>query len=174
MALPSPASTNGSRSPHLQVEQVARPRPPVTPRPSVSPQVEVPTHSTVPGDIGDKGSLGEPSNTPGNDHDDIDGEELSTPQSNGDGTISQQPLVEPLDWNTIPDLVDALAPKPILGEEQLSAEAIRSRTRRIFTRRGDGTKKVSDEIWDDWHSKGKKKKLLEHIFKQCGYDVESW
>lgn len=129
------------------------------------------------GDIQDAEMFGEPAKTPGNGLVGAtrnNGEDFSTPQSNGDGTITQQPVIDPLDWDAIPDLVDALAPKPILGEAQLSEEAIRSRTRRIFTRRGDGTKKVSDEIWNDWHAKGKKKQLLQQIFKQCGYDVDSW
>lgn len=108
--------------------------------------------------------------------------EIPTPsaEKNVDGTITTQPVAEPLidglelNWDDIPDLTDALAPKPVLGQQHLTPEAIRSRSRRIFTKRGDGTKKVSDEIWNDWHSKGSKKKLLEDIFKQCGYDPDLW
>lgn len=42
------------------------------------------------------------------------------------------------------------------GQRTLSAEAIRSRANRIFSKRADGSKKVSDEIWNDWKSKGPK------------------
>ena len=98
--------------------------------------------------------------------------------TSADGTLGVQPVAEPFDdglsWDDIPDLMDDLAPKPVLGQPHLTPEAIRSRSRRIFTKRGDGTKKVSDEIWNDWHSKGSKKKLLEDIFKQCGYDPDLW
>ena len=95
-----------------------------------------------------------------------------------DGTQKQQPVIpenEPFDdgnWDQIPDILDASAPKPKLGEHHLSAEAIRSRTKRIFTPRADGSRKVSDEIWNDWKAKGSRKKLLEDIFKRCGYDSE--
>ena len=94
-----------------------------------------------------------------------------------DGSMGLQPTAEPFEgllWEDIPDVNGALAPKPILGQAQISPEAVRSRSRRIFTKRGDGTKKVSEEIWNDWHSKGPKKKLLEDIFKQCGYDADLW
>lgn len=97
---------------------------------------------------------------------------------NTDGSMGLQPTAaEPFEgllWEDIPDLNDDLAPKPILGQSHLSPEAIRSRSRRVFTKRGDGTKKVSEEIWNDWHSKGPKKQLLEDIFKQCGYDADLW
>ena len=81
-----------------------------------------------------------------------------------------EPFEELLD---IPDIQDALAPKFRVGEHHLSPEAIRSRARRVFTPRSDGSKKVSDEIWSDWKSKGNKRKLLEDIFKRCGYDPEA-
>ena len=94
---------------------------------------------------------------------------------NSDGTISSHPA-EPFEdlWDEVPDVSDALAPRPVLGQAHLSQEAIRSRSRRIFTKRGDGSKKVSDEIWDEWHSKGPKKRMLEQIFQQCGYDADPW
>ena len=95
---------------------------------------------------------------------------------NSDGTLSVQPVTEPFEamlWDEIPEISDALAPRPVLGQAQISPEAIRSRSRRIFTKRGDGSKKVSDEIWE-WHSKGPKKRMLEQIFKQCGYDPDPW
>lgn len=104
----------------------------------------------------------------------------------GDGSQTKQPLTEPallhpaepfhdLDkdyCDDIPEISDELAPKFQVGEPQLSPAAIKSRAKRIFTKRADGSKKVSDEIWCDWKSKGPKRKLLEEIFKQCGYDPD--
>ena len=93
-----------------------------------------------------------------------------------DGTMHQQEPSEPFDglWDEIPELADGLAPKPTLGTHHISPEAIRSRSRRIFEKRADGSKKVSDQIWNDWKAKGPKKKLLEDIFRQVGYDPELW
>ena len=107
-----------------------------------------------------------------------------SPQSSADGSLNTQPLVpegipEPFagihdpEWDHIPDVQDALAPKPRLQDHHLSPEAIRSRTKRIFTPRADGSKKVSEEIWNDWKAKGSRRKLLEDIFKRCGYDPET-
>ena len=99
-------------------------------------------------------------------------------QRNFDGTQSVQPVAEPfaelgLKDDDIPDLSDAFAPRFHPGEHHLSQEAIRSRAKRIFTPRIDGSKKVSDEIWNDWKAKGKRRSLLQDIFKQCGYDPET-
>ena len=100
--------------------------------------------------------------------------------SNSDGTIQSYPgthvEAEPFeaDWDEIPDISDALAPRFKTHEHHLTPEAIRSRSKRIFTKRADGSKKVSDEIWNDWKSKGNKRRLLEDIFKRCGYDPETW
>lgn len=100
-------------------------------------------------------------------------------QASLDGTVQYQPQVpefqpEPFEGDDgIPDIRDALAGRPQVGEHHLSPEAIRSRTKRIFTPRADGSKKVSEEIWNDWKAKGPRKKLLEDIFKRCGYDPET-
>ena len=102
--------------------------------------------------------------------------------SNADGTLQSYPgnhtEAEPFksteaDWDEIPDIRDALAPRFKTHEHHLTPEAIRSRSKRIFTKRADGSKKVSDEIWNDWKSKGSKRRLLEDIFKRCGYDPET-
>lgn len=96
------------------------------------------------------------------------------PVLSDNGTMHVPEPMEPFeDTLEIPDIQDALAPKFRVGEHHLSPEAIRSRARRIFTPRSDGSKKVSDEIWSDWRSKGSKRKLLEDIFKRCGYDPET-
>lgn len=98
------------------------------------------------------------------------------------GQISQQPIIpdsetEPFegsfDEHLVPEIQDLTAPRSVVGVHDLSQAAIRSRTQRIFRRRSDGTKKVSEEVWADWFSKGKKKRVLEDIFKQCGYDPET-
>ena len=101
---------------------------------------------------------------------------------NTDGTQSAQPSIpepepfqDPLNIGdiVIPDIQDAFAPKFKTGEHHLSDSAIASRAKRIFTPRVDGTKKVSEEIWNDWKAKGKRRQLLQDIFKQCGYDPET-
>jgi len=68
---------------------------------------------------------------------------------------------------------DQKAPAPKVGEHDLSPAAIRQRATRIFTPRVDGTLKVSEVIYREWKGKGKEKKLLEQIFRQCGYSPES-
>ena len=73
----------------------------------------------------------------------------------------------------IPDYCDTNAPKFEKHEHHLSENAIRCRARRIFTPRVDGSKKVSETVFKEWHSKGQPRKNLEQIFKQCGYDPES-
>lgn len=106
-------------------------------------------------------------------------EKTPTPKSqqNLDGTQSVQPVAEPFKelglQDDIPELSDALAPRFHPGEHHLSQEAIRSRAKRIFTPRIDGSRKVSDEIWNDWKAKGQRRSLLQDIFKQCGYDPET-
>ena len=70
----------------------------------------------------------------------------------------------------IPDVRDRSAPKPKLGEEQLSEQAIRMRTQRLFQRRANGSTKVSAEIFAEWHQRGSRRTMLETIFRQCGYD----
>ena len=108
--------------------------------------------------------------------------EQPTPHENSDGTQSIQPVgyqPEPLmDGlgldDEIPDIRDAFAPSFRPSEHHLSDSAIRSRAKRIFTPRVDGSKKVSDEIWNDWKAGGSKRRLLQDIFKQCGYDPETW
>ena len=74
--------------------------------------------------------------------------------------------------NQVPELTDPRASKPRLDEHTLSTAAIQSRAQRIFRLRANGEKKVSEEIWNDWHAKGQRKKTLEMIFKRCGYDPE--
>lgn len=97
------------------------------------------------------------------------------------GVMSLQPVTPPVPepfensdvLDEIPDIQDPLAPRFKVGEHHLSPEAIRSRSKRIFTPRANGSKKVSEEIWNDWKAGGNRKKLLEEIFKRCGYDPET-
>ncbi|CAK9095168.1 unnamed protein product [Durusdinium trenchii] len=48
---------------------------------------------------------------------------------------------------------------------------MRQRANRIFKARVNGTCRVSEEIRKEWFGKGKPRRLLEEIFKQCGYDT---
>lgn len=73
----------------------------------------------------------------------------------------------------VPSIMDQQAPKPQLQVHDISPAAIRQRANRIFTPRVDGTLKVSKVIFDEWKGKGKERKLLEQIFRQCGYSPES-
>ena len=74
----------------------------------------------------------------------------------------------------IPDVNDTSVPKPKVGVHTLSAAAIRGRIRRVFTRKIDGSAKVSEAIFAEYQAGGQGKKTLEDIFRQCGYDVEPW
>ncbi len=72
----------------------------------------------------------------------------------------------------VPDILDLAAPRFHPGEHQLSDNAIKLRAKRIFTPRVDGSKKVSQTIFNEWKSRGKERKSLEQIFKQVGYDPD--
>lgn len=74
----------------------------------------------------------------------------------------------------IPSLDDQDAPRPELRSHTLSKNAIRCRSGRIFKRRADGSTKVSQEIFNEWHNGGEPRRALEQIFKACGYDPETW
>ena len=149
-----------------------------------------PTASTVPGTIGvTSDGYGESLRDEG-----VVTKALASapkPSQSPNGLITQQPIIEPMEYPEnepfeasgldddddeldldIPDISDAFAPKPVVGAPQLSPAAIRSRAKRIFQKRADGSKKVSDEIWADWHAKGSKRRNLEDIFKGCGYDPD--
>lgn len=103
-----------------------------------------------------------------------------------DGTQKVQPIVQPLGVGEapapyggehvehVPDIKDTRAPRPVLGQPQISQEAIRQRAKRIFMPRRDGSLKVSQEIFKEWKAKGKERKNLEEIFKRCGYNAETW
>ena len=72
----------------------------------------------------------------------------------------------------VPDLHDTSAAKPKLGVPQISPQAMRMRSQRVFTPRTNGTLKVSQQIFDEWHSKGPRRTMLEGIFAQCGYSPD--
>ena len=71
-----------------------------------------------------------------------------------------------------PSVGDLTAPKFKPGEHHISDNAIKMRTKRIFTKRVDGSMKVSETIYNEWKGKGQARKNLEQIFKQCGYDAD--
>ena len=75
-------------------------------------------------------------------------------------------------FDLIPALNDTKAPKPHVGQHDISPEAVKQRAKRIFTPRADGSLKVSQQIFDEWKGKGPRRRNLEMIFKQCGYDPE--
>lgn len=74
--------------------------------------------------------------------------------------------------NQIPDINDKNAPRFAVGQHHLSENAIRLRSKRVFTKRVDGSMKVSESIFNEWKGGGRPKKTLEQIFKACGYDPE--
>ena len=83
------------------------------------------------------------------------------------------PFEAPEPFDGVLSIHDQNAPIPKVGEHDLSPAAIRQRATRIFTPRVDGTLKVSEVIYREWKGKGKERKLLEQIFRQCGYSPES-
>ena len=108
----------------------------------------------------------------------VNDSEADGPPSGSEDAVSLKSAVVSLpdgtmiDLKDVPDIKDAKATRPVVGVHHLSANAIRCRTRRIFTRKVDGSAKVSEAIFQEWHAAGKPKKNLEEIFKQCGYDTE--
>ncbi|CAE7354091.1 unnamed protein product, partial [Symbiodinium sp. CCMP2592] len=87
-------------------------------------------------------------------------------------TSTPSPQKSPLD---VPVLGDVSAPEmPRVGQHTLSKAAIDARARRIFTLRSNGQKKVSEQIWNEWHKgKGSKERAtLEQIFARCGYSQD--
>ncbi|CAK9072318.1 Uncharacterized protein SCF082_LOCUS35590 [Durusdinium trenchii] len=79
-----------------------------------------------------------------------------------------------VDVTDVPDIADKTAPRFRKGQHHITPNAIRCRARRIFTPRANGTYKVSDDIYNEWHGKGQPRKNLEDIFRSCGYDPESF
>ena len=75
-------------------------------------------------------------------------------------------------FDEVPSVDDKSAAQPVLGAPQLSKAAIKQRANRIFKPRCDGSLKVSKIVYDEWHSKGQKRRNLEQIFKSVGYDAE--
>lgn len=73
---------------------------------------------------------------------------------------------------SIPELDDPNAQTFQVGECHISKDAMRQRANRIFKARVNGTCRVSEEIRKEWFGKGKPRRLLEEIFKQCGYDPD--
>ena len=74
----------------------------------------------------------------------------------------------------VPEIGDQKAKRPSPGECTLSPDAMRARSRRVFTPRANGTKKVSAEVFAEWH-RGRgdpARRRLELIFQQCGYDPD--
>ena len=74
----------------------------------------------------------------------------------------------------IPSLTDKTAPRFQVGDHHISQRAIKQRANRVFTPRADGSLKVSKEIFDEWKQRGRARRTLEEIFKQCGYDPDFW
>ena len=116
---------------------------------------------------------------------------VPSPALTSTGTLQTQPVVSPASTKAldnavanasladvdpealdIPVLGDPSAPKSLVGVHDLNSDAVRQRTKRIFTPRADGSLKVSQAVFDEWKSKGKERKNLEMIFKQCGYDPD--
>ena len=73
----------------------------------------------------------------------------------------------------VPEKDDPNAQRPALGELHITDQAIRMRTQRIFKRHANGTLKVSETVFAEWHERGSRRKLLEQFFHQCGYDPVS-
>ncbi|CAE7894099.1 unnamed protein product, partial [Symbiodinium necroappetens] len=67
---------------------------------------------------------------------------------------------------------DPTALKPVVGEPQLSHKAIEMRSQRMFKRRANGSLKVSEVVFKEWHEKGARRTLLETIFRQATFISE--
>ena len=109
------------------------------------------------------------------------GNDVCVPRGDGDNLVPGNGPAMPhdmeslpdFDLDQVPDINNTEAPRLQKGEHHLTPNAIRCRARRIMTPRVDGSLKVSETIFREWHQKGQPRKNLEEIFKQCGYDPES-
>lgn len=72
----------------------------------------------------------------------------------------------------IPSIDDCAAEKPKVGTIRISASAVESRLRRVFTPNVAGQYKVSSEIVNLWKGGKKGRKSLEQIFQTCGFCVD--
>ena len=87
-------------------------------------------------------------------------------------TPTEQELTEA--ETEVPSVNDPEAPRFKSNEHHISENAVRQRAKRIFTKRCDGSMKVSETIWNEWRGKGQPRKNLEQIFKSCGYDPDTY
>ncbi len=80
------------------------------------------------------------------------------------------------DGTNVPMVTDPKARRPVPGELQISASAIRGRMYRIMKPTLTGKFKVSQSILDDWAKPAgtKEKQRLSQIFQMCGYCPDSW
>ena len=84
----------------------------------------------------------------------------------------KKPLEDEFEGDEIFEKDDETAPRFGVDQHHLSENAIRQRAKRMFTRRVDGSLRVSETIFNEWKSKGKARKNLEQIFKSVGYDPD--
>jgi len=99
--------------------------------------------------------------------------------SKGPGLASEEeseseqdtPIVSERTETSVPNINDPKARRPVAGELQISASAIRGRMYRIMKPTLNGKFKVSQSILDDWAKPaGTKERLrLSQIFQMCGY-----
>ena len=91
-----------------------------------------------------------------------------------DETPSEKETPQPEKIPQVPCITDQKAPRFKVGEHHVSDNAIRQRAKRIFTKRVDGSMKVSETIYNEWKGRGQPRKTLEQIFKNCGYDPDTF
>lgn len=105
----------------------------------------------------------------------VDTDEAWTPEAAEELPVAPVSPKSPepgVDMNKVADIRDQSAPKFKPGEHHLSPNAIRCRAKRIFTPRANGSLKVSQAIYDEWHGGGPGQKTLQSIFRQLGYNAE--
>ena len=121
---------------------------------------------------GQKGSLDGGSKKEG------DSEGLDMPQEWWNDKVEETPTEKGFHQSEkfpeVPCITDKNAPKFKVGEHHVSENAIRQRAKRIFTKRVDGSMKVSETIYNEWKGRGGPRKTLEQIFKNCGYDPDTF
>lgn len=100
----------------------------------------------------------------------------NTPSEEASESEQDTPIVADRTETCVPNINDAKARRPVAGELQISASAIRGRMYRIMKPTLNGKFKVSQSILDDWAKPaGTKERLrLSQIFQMCGYCPDSW
>lgn len=102
------------------------------------------------------------------------GKGLDMPSEWWNDQVEATPTPQSEKFPEVPCISDKKAPRFQVGEHHVSENAVRQRAKRMFTKRVDGSMKVTEKIYNEWKGRGQPRKTLEQIFKNCGYDPDTF